>query len=343
MPISAGARLGPYEILAPLGAGGMGEVYKARDTRLDRTVAVKVSKEAFSERFEREARAAAALNHPNICQLYDVGPDYLVMEFVEGAPVASVDSARRLLDVAVQIADGLAAAHAAGIIHRDLKPDNIFITRDGRVKILDFGLAKIVTTNNDDADATRAMTHTAAGATLGTAAYMSPEQARGKPDLNAQSDQFSFGLVLYELATGRRAFSRASAAETMTAIIREEADPLPASVPVPLRWIIERLLAKDPSTRRRKVCSALESGAPRMSRSSSSSPQAPAEPYVGAAQASTVAERQSIRSIEGLARLPHTPSLPFGGFLPVPLPSSRDRVVRFATSPGAIAFRRSGA
>ena len=135
MPLSPGTRLGPYEIAAPVGAGGMGEVYRARDTRLDRAVAIKVSHENFSERFEREARAIAALNHPNICQLYDVGPNYLVMEFVEGAPVAPVDNARKLLDVAVQIADGLTAAHAAGIVHRDLKPGNILVTRDGRVKI----------------------------------------------------------------------------------------------------------------------------------------------------------------------------------------------------------------
>jgi eukaryotic-like serine/threonine-protein kinase len=249
MSLVPGACRGPYEILNPIGAGGMGEVYKARDTRLDRTVAVKVSKEAFSQRFEREARAVAALNHPNICQLYDVGPDYLVMEFVEGTPIAPVDSTRKLLDIAVQIADGLAAAHSAGIIHRDLKPDNILITRDGRVKILDFGLAKMVSADKSDDDATRAMTHTQAGATLGTIAYMSPEQARGSADLSAQSDQFSFGLVLYELATGRRAFPRGSTAETMTAIIREEADPLPATVPAPLRWIVERLLEKDPSDR----------------------------------------------------------------------------------------------
>src|SRR5215813_8783099 len=249
MQLAPGARLGPYEILTPLGAGGMGEVYKARDTRLDRTVAIKVFKEAFSERFEREARMAAALNHPNICQLYDVGLDYLVMEFIEGTPIGSVESSRKLLDIAVQIADGLAAAHGAGIVHRDLKPDNIFITRDGRVKILDFGLAKTAATGATAPDATRAMTMTGPGATIGTIAYMSPEQARGSTELKPQSDQFSFGLVLYELATGHRAFPRDSAAEVMTAIIREEAEPLPASVPAPLRWIAERLLAKDPADR----------------------------------------------------------------------------------------------
>ena len=247
MPLSVGARLGPYEIVSAIGAGGMGEVYKARDTRLDRVVAIKVSQEAFSERFEREARAVAALNHPNICQLYDVGPNYLVMEFVEGTPVAPVESTRKLLDIAVQIADGLAAAHAAGIIHRDLKPDNILITRDGRVKILDFGLAKIVAGDGRSADATRTVTN--AGTTMGTIQYMSPEQARGSTDLTAQSDQFSFGLVLYELAAGKRAFHRDSAAEVMTAIIREDAEPLPATVPVQLRWIVERLLAKDAADR----------------------------------------------------------------------------------------------
>src|SRR5438093_8901336 len=142
MTLAPGARLGPYEIVAAVGAGGMGEVFKARDTRLNRTVAVKVSQQEFGERFEHEAQAVASLNHPNICQLYDVGPNYLVMEFVEGAPVAPVDGARKLLDLAVQIADGLAAAHAAGFVHRDLKPDNILVTPGGRVKILDFGLAK---------------------------------------------------------------------------------------------------------------------------------------------------------------------------------------------------------
>src|SRR5215470_5044568 len=140
MSLATGTRLGPYEILALLGAGGMGEVWKARDTRLDRIIAIKILKDKFSERFEREARAVAALNHPNICQLYDVGPDYLVLELVEGTPIAAPGSIRKLLDLAVQFADAMAAAHAAGLLHRDLKPSNVLVTADGRVKILDFGL-----------------------------------------------------------------------------------------------------------------------------------------------------------------------------------------------------------
>jgi Tol biopolymer transport system component/predicted Ser/Thr protein kinase len=252
MPLAPGARLGPFEILAQLGAGGMGEVYKARDTRLDRIVAVKTSRQAFTDRFEREARAIAALNHPNICQLYDVAPDYIVMEFIDGKPIAPVDSPRKLLDIAVQIADGLAAAHAAGIVHRDLKPDNILLARDGRVRILDFGLAKqavAAASSSQPADATRTVALTEAGTTVGTIAYMSPEQARGDPELTPQSDQFSFGLVLYEMLMGKRAFQRGSTPETMTAIIREEFAPLPPAVNAPLRWIVERLLAKDPAER----------------------------------------------------------------------------------------------
>jgi eukaryotic-like serine/threonine-protein kinase len=249
MAISAHDRLGPYEIVAPAGAGGMGEVYRARDTRLDRIVAIKISHERFSARFEREARVAATLNHPNICHIYDVGPNYLVMEFVEGSPLAAVDSARKLLDLAVQIADGMSAAHTAGIIHRDLKPDNILVTRDGRVKILDFGLAKATESGGANDASTSTIPITDPGTAVGTVAYMSPEQARGNANLTPQSDQFSFGLILYELAAGKRAFERESRAETMTAIIREDPEPLPGRVPAPLRWIIERLLSKDPAER----------------------------------------------------------------------------------------------
>ena len=248
LAITPGTRFGSYEIVAPLGVGGMGEVWKARDTRLNRIVAIKFAHAEFSERFEREARATAALNHPNICHLYDVGSNYLVMEFVEGAPIQPPHDARRLLDFATQIASGLAAAHAAGIVHRDLKPDNILVTRDNRVKILDFGLAKQATEQDVLSTETRTIGVTRAGTIVGTVAYMSPEQARGQA-LDARSDQFAFGLVLYELAGGKRPFDRPSSAETMAAIIRDDAEPLPASVPAPLTWTIERCLAKDPSLR----------------------------------------------------------------------------------------------
>ena len=178
MSLAVGDKLGPYEILGSIGAGGMGEVWKARDTRLGRTVAIKTSRDAFSERFEGEARTIAALNHPNICQLYDVGASYLVMELVEGQPLAAVNGVRKLLDLAVQIADGLAAAHTAGILHRDLKPENILVTRDGRVKILDFGLAKAAVSEPINDAATMDVTHP--GTVVGTVNFMSPEQARGE-------------------------------------------------------------------------------------------------------------------------------------------------------------------
>ncbi len=286
--MTPGTHLGPYEILALVGAGGMGEVFKARDTRLDRIVAIKVSQAEFSERFEREARAVAALNHPNICHLYDVGsspeiPGYLLMEFVDGSPIAPIDNPRKLLDLAVQIADGLAAAHASGIVHRDLKPDNILVTREGRVKILDFGLAKAAVGAASAAEATRTMGITNPGSTVGTVNYMSPEQARGL-DLTPQSDQFSFGLVLYELATGKQPFRRGSSPETMTAIIRDEAEPLPARVPAPLRWIIERLLAKEPGERydsTRDLYRELKQVRDRLSESVSAAQVVPAGPPKG--------------------------------------------------------------
>src|SRR5450755_2698795 len=176
MPLSAGEKLGPYEILAPIGAGGMGDVYKARDTRLDRIVAIKTSKTEFSERFEREARAVAALNHPNICTLHDVGPNYLVMEYIEGTPVKGPLPLDQALQYAAQICDALDAAHKKGITHRDLKPANILVAKQG-VKVLDFGLAK-QTRPLRETDVTRALTEQ--GQIVGTLQYMSPEQLQGK-------------------------------------------------------------------------------------------------------------------------------------------------------------------
>ncbi|MGO8798227.1 MAG: serine/threonine-protein kinase, partial [Roseiarcus sp.] len=176
MPLTAGERLGPYEILSAIGAGGMGEVYKARDTRLDRIVAIKVSQAQFSERFENEARAVAALNHPHICHLYDVGPNYIVMEFIEGAPLKGPLPIEKAIEFAAQILDALDAAHQKGITHRDLKPDNILVTKKG-IKLLDFGLAK-QTTPLKESDATQALTQQ--GAIVGTLNYMSPEQLQSK-------------------------------------------------------------------------------------------------------------------------------------------------------------------
>jgi Tol biopolymer transport system component/tRNA A-37 threonylcarbamoyl transferase component Bud32 len=239
----AGDKLGPYEILAPLGAGGMGEVWKARDTRLNRDVAIKVSQERFSDRFEREARAVAALNHPHICQLYDVGPNYLVMELIEGTPLKGPLSIEKAVEYAGQILDALDAAHQKGITHRDLKPANILLTKQG-IKLLDFGLAKQTGIKESDATLTQALT--SQGQILGTLQYMSPEQLQGK-EADARSDLFSFGCVLYELLTGTRAFDGSSAASVIAAIIEREPAPMPAATPVDR--ILKRCLAKDPDQR----------------------------------------------------------------------------------------------
>jgi eukaryotic-like serine/threonine-protein kinase len=251
MSLSPGARLGPYEILAAIGSGAMGDVYRARDTRLDRTVAIKVSKEQFSERFDREARAVAALNTPHICQLYDVGPNYLVMEFVDGAPLGPVTSAEKLLDIASQVAEGLSSAHAAGIIHRDLKPANILITPRGQVKILDFGLATALPSMTAASDVTAAAALTHAGMTVGTAAYMSPEQARGH-SVDARSDLWALGVILYEMATGLRPFEGPSTPLVFEAILNRAPVPVHErnpGVPAEIARIIDRLLDKDRETR----------------------------------------------------------------------------------------------
>ena len=268
MPLAAGTRLGPYEILAPLGSGGMGEVYRARDPRLQREIAIKVLPESVASdpdrlrRFEKEARSASALNHPNLVTVYEIGEaggaTYIAMELVDGRTVRDILvegalTARPLLAIAAQVADGLARAHQAGIVHRDLKPENVMVTRDGFAKILDFGLAKLSPTE-ESPQATRAPTMSGAtepGIVMGTLGYMSPEQAMGR-SLDFRSDQFSLGSILYEMATGRRAFARDSATETLVAITRDEPEALASLAPLtppPLRWIVERCLAKSPDDR----------------------------------------------------------------------------------------------
>jgi serine/threonine protein kinase/WD40 repeat protein len=245
----------------------MGEVYRARDGRLGREVAVKVLSEEFSsdpdrrKRFEQEARSASALNHPNIVTIHEIGSfdstTYIAMELVDGRTVREILHsgplpARRLLDLAFQIADGLAKAHSAGIVHRDLKPENVMVSRDGVVKILDFGLAKLVkSTPGESSHLPTTTNQTKAGTVLGTVGYMSPEQASGEP-VDFRSDQFSLGAILYEVATGKRAFQRRTSVETLTAIIREEPEPpatLNPAIPTPFRWILERCLQKDPEER----------------------------------------------------------------------------------------------
>jgi len=240
----AGTRLGPYEILSPIGAGGMGEVYKAKDARLGRDVAIKVLPERFADdaeamgRFEREARAVAGLSHPNILALHDAGQhegvSYAVMELLEGQTLRDELQEgkippRKAADYARQTADGLAAAHEKGVVHRDLKPENLFVTSDGRVKILDFGLARLTPfTDSTDSHSPTAAVGTEPGAILGTVGYMSPEQVRGKA-ADARSDIFALGAVLYEMLTGRRAFARETAAESMTAVLREEPEEIAES------------------------------------------------------------------------------------------------------------------
>ena len=263
MALTSGTKLGPYEILAPLGAGGMGEVYRARDTRLNRDVAIKVLPEALANdadrlrRFEQEARTIAALNHPNILGIHDIGTHdgapFLVSEFLEGQTlrdklVSGPMPVRRAIEYALGIAQGLAAAHEKGIVHRDLKPENVFVTRDGRIKVLDFGLAKLVRPEESHETAvTLTSPPTLPGMVMGTVGYMSPEQVRGEP-IDPRSDIFSFGALLYEMLTGKRAFKRETSAETMTSILREEPQALNDTGwqgPLELQRILVRCLEKN--------------------------------------------------------------------------------------------------
>ncbi len=312
MGLALGSQLGPYEILAPIGAGGMGEVWRARDTRLGRDVAIKVLPASFSAdadrlaRFEREARAVAALSHPNILSIHDFGTHdgvtYAAMELLEGETLGQVlaagpISARRATDFALQIARGLAAAHEKGIVHRDLKPENLFVTADGRVKILDFGLARPA---GDDRASTSESSPTVSaltepGTVLGTVGYMSPEQVRGLP-LDARSDIFSFGAVLYEMLSGRRAFQRETAAETMTEILRGDPSELSETgrpVSSALGRIVRHCLEKRPESRFQSapdLAFALESVSDR---------SGPADP-VAAAAAPGGRARRRIRPLVGI-------------------------------------------
>jgi Tol biopolymer transport system component len=279
MALAPGTRVGPYEVLAPLGAGGMGEVYRALDPRLGREVALKVLPSAVAQdvdrlrRFEVESRAAGALNHPALLAVFDVGEDagvrYVVSELLDGETLRSRLGAggfppRKAIEYAIQVAHGLAEAHEKGIVHRDLKPENLFVTRDGRAKILDFGLAKLVEPAAAGPDeATQARDATAAGMVLGTAGYMSPEQVRGLP-ADDRSDIFAFGSVLYEMLGRRRAFAGDTAAEAMTAVLREDPpslDTIDATLPVAVDRVVKRCLEKRPEERfqsARDVAFALE-------------------------------------------------------------------------------------
>jgi predicted ATPase/serine/threonine protein kinase len=267
MALSAGTRLGPYEILAHLGSGGMGEVYRAKDTRLAREVAIKILSSSLAsnkerlDRFEQEARSASILNHPNIVTIYELGEanstHYIAMELVKGNTLrellaGGVIPIRKIIQLAAQVAEGLAKAHKAGIVHRDLKPENLMVCEDGLVKILDFGLAKLAPPNQELCEMrTMDGCQTVPGLIVGTVEYMSPEQVSGR-HTDFRADQFSFGVVLYELVAGKLAFRGHTGAETLAAILRDQPEPVSsqrAETPAPLCWVIERCLAKEPEKR----------------------------------------------------------------------------------------------
>jgi eukaryotic-like serine/threonine-protein kinase len=348
--LATGSKLGPYEILGQIGAGGMGEVYRARDPRLGREVAIKVLPASFSSdadrlrRFEQEAKAAGVLNHPNITAVYDIGSHdgapYVVQELLEGETLRAVlagdrPSRRKALEYAAQIAHGLAAAHEKGIVHRDLKPENLFVTRDGRLKILDFGLAKL-THQEEGSQATNLPTATAGtepGVVLGTLGYMAPEQVRGR-SADARSDIFSFGAILYEMLSGRKAFQGDSAADTMSAILKEDPPDLSVTnqnVSPGLERIVRHCLEKNPEQRfqsARDVAFDIET----LSGTSSSSLAAPA-----------AANRRPTRLLLGAALAVAVLALPIAGYLlgkrnapeAAPAPSYRQLTFRHGRIPAA--------
>src|SRR5688572_10728662 len=263
MALTTGTKLGTYEIIVPIGAGGMGEVYRALDTKLNRPVAVKLLSEEFADveerrRFQREAQTASSLNHPHIVTVHDAGEfegrQYLVTELVDGGTFRDWAGGakrgwRQKIELLTGVADGLAAAHDAGILHRDIKPENILITRTGYAKLADFGLAKVQEfVRSDELTRTVTLAGTREGSILGTAAYMSPEQASGRP-LDARSDVFSFGIVLYEALAGRRPFTGPTMPDVLYAILHVPPAPLPPEVPARLRLIVEKALEKEPADR----------------------------------------------------------------------------------------------
>src|SRR5579864_2666073 len=255
--LTPGARLGPYQILGPLGAGGMGKVYRALDTRLGGPVALKISAEQFSKRFKREARAISALNHPHICTLYDVGPNYMVTELVEGETLREwlkrAPPLERSVEIAKQVLEAVRAAHDAGIIHRDLKPANIMVRSDGYVKVLDFGLAKRMPASGVLQSQDTVTNLSVPGQILGTAAYMSPEQIQGQ-EADQRSDLFAFGIVLHEMLTGEHPWRRKSQVDTLHAILHDDPPPLQT----PWAGVLEKLLRKNREERYPSAQAVLE-------------------------------------------------------------------------------------
>ena len=311
MALSPGTRLGVYEVITQIGAGGMGEVYRARDSRLGRDVAIKVLPGAVSDapdrlrRFEQEARATSALNHPNVLVVHDIGQHdgapYVVSELLDGATLRQqLTGARlpasRVAAYGVEIARGLAAAHDRGIVHRDIKPENLFVTRDGRLKILDFGVAKVLQAETGLSADTRTVEGTEAGVVIGTVGYMSPEQVRGE-QVDARSDIFALGVVLYEMLAGQRPFARGSKVETLNAILTEtpaDLAGLQSLVPPALDRIVRHCLEKDPAQRfqsARDVAFAIEG----LGTSSGQSPAATPAPSGRAARATRLRRRRPSR------------------------------------------------
>ena len=269
MPLASGSHLGPYEILALIGAGGMGEVYKARDTRVSRNVAIKFASAEFVERFEREIRTVASLNHPNICTLHDVGPNYLVMELVEGETLRDwlrrAPAAERKMEVARQMLEALRAAHRAGFVHRDLKPQNVMVRFDGYAKVLDFGLAKRVAGASLPAPETTAtLDLSAPGQIVGSIAYMSPEQIQGEC-VDERSDLFAFGIILYEMLAGRHPWRRPSQVDTLHAILHDDAPlgPVVGASGAGIAVVVQKLLRKNPTERYSSAEAVLDALAPR--------------------------------------------------------------------------------